>query len=478
MARYRQNEAITKKRNDRILNLNNIKEKKERNLREKVTHYNGKEAGNIQEKDNEATVNKCRLRKFVPSDVIAFQSLVPMQTLILDVVRELIRAAAAAPTYTVLPVIQSDSEGGSGDCSVTGSPRAVTASSASISSQPPVINQDAYSPMISNAGRYERQEMDMSDRQGEEERVVQDKGINADVIEADQLSSVSASASSIHTHMLSVLQNSCLLLTMLTELSVSIQELSSKLSIAQAATRMTAIQEPGGGEAAVHCGRKQCLMELFEVYVSCPKCGIICISCASGDGQVNKGGCIEPQYNVSRKRSSPASSTSSSHSHSRSVSSKIETECSGRMPHAGTSDMTKKKNDFDGRAGASERVEEEACEDDGKMHEGLLFGNDAAPAPKSTPSTPFSPVSSTTPSIVSGPSSSIRQSSPATIAKGPEWVTECSHVHSKGARLLLKSPLKALLALPRKFANVIVHLHPCQASHIQILEERFKWPND
>jgi hypothetical protein len=465
MARYRQNEAITKKRCDRIVNLNNMKEKKVRNLREKVTHFNGNE--------DAATEDKCRVRKFVPSDVIAFQSLVPMQTLILDVVRELIRTAAAAP-HTVSPALQSDSGGGSGDCPVTGS----SSSSASISSQPPMIYQDAYSPMISNPGGYERQEMDMSDGRGEEGRVLQDEGINADVIEADQLSLVSASASSIHSHMLSVLQNSCLLLVMLTELSVSIQALSIKLSIAQAATRMTAMQEPGGGEVVVHCGRKQCLMELFEAYVSCPKCGIICISCANGDGQANKGGCVEPQHNVSRKRSSPPSSISSSHSHSRSVSSKIEIVCSRRMPHAGTSDITKKKNNLDCRAGADERVEEAACEGDGEMREGLLFGNDAAPVPKYTPSTPFPPVSSTTPPIMSRPSSSISQSSPATKVSRPEWVTECSHMHSKGARLLLKSPLEALLALPRTFANMIVHLHPCEASHIQILEKRFKWPND
>jgi hypothetical protein len=465
MARYRQNEAITKKRNVRIVNLNNMKEKKERNLREKDTHYNGK--------DNEATENECRVRNFVPSDVIAFQSLVPMQTLILDVVRELIRTASAAP-HTVSPAVQSYDRGGSGYCSMTGS----SSSSVSISTQPPMINQDAYSPMIPNAGGYVRQEMDISDPQGEEVGVVQDKGINADVIEADQLPSVSASAGSIHTHMLSVLQNSCLLLTMLTELSVSIQELSSKLSIAQAATRMTAMQETGDGEAALHCGRKQCLMELFEAYVSCPKCGIICISCASGDGQANKGGCVEPQHNVSRKRSSPPSSISSSHSHSRALSSKIETGCSRRMHHAGTSDMTTKKNNLDCRGGANGRVEEEAHEDDGEMREGLLFGNDMAPAPKSAPSTLFSPVSNTTHPIMSRPSSSISQSSPATLAISPEWVTECSHMHSKGARLLLKSPLEALLALPRTFANLIVHLHPCQASRIQILEKRFQWPND
>lgn len=467
MARYRQNEAITKKRNDRIVNLNNMKEKKERNSRQRDAHFKGNE--------NESTENKCRVRKFVPSDVIAFQSLVPMQTLILDVVRELIRAAAAAP-HTVSPVLQSDSGGGGGYCPVTGSSSSFP--SASLSSQPPMINQDAYSPMISNARGHYRQEMDMSDGPGEEVRVVQDKGINADAIEADQLPSVSESASSIHAHMLSVLQNSCLLLVMLNEMSLSIQELSSKLSIAQAVTRVTAMQEPGGGEAAVHCGRKQCLMELFEAYVSCPKCGIICISCASGDGQASKGGCVEPQYNVSRKRSSPPSSISSSHSHSRAVSSKIEIVCSRRMPHTGTSDMTKKKNNSDCRAGTDERVEEEASEDDGEMREGLLFGNDAAQAPKDAPSTPFSPVSSTTPPIMSRPSSSISQSSPASIVSHPEWVTECSHLHSKGARLLLKSPLEALLALPRIFANLIIHLHPCQASHIQILEERFKWPND
>ena len=468
MARYRQNEAITKKRNDRIVNLNNMKEKKERNLRVRDTRFNGNE--------DAATENKCRVRKFVPSDVTAFQSLVPMQTLILDVVRELIRtaAAAAAAPHTVSPVLQSDSGRGSGDCPVTGP----SSSSASISCQPPVINQDAYSPTIFNAGGCERQEMDMSDGPGEEVGVVQDKVINADVIEADQLPSVSASASSIHTHMLSVLQKSCLLLVMLTELSVSIQELSSKLSIAQAATRLTAMQEPGGGEAAVHCGREHCLMELFEAYVSCPKCGIICVSCASGDGQANKGGCIEPQYSVSRKCSSPPSSISPSHSHSRSVSSKIDIVCSRRMPHAGTSDITTKRNNLDCRAGANERVEEEAYEDDGEMCEGLLFGNDAAPVPKYTSSTPFSSVSSTKPPIMSRPSSSISQSSPATIVSRPEWVTECSHKHSKGARLLLKSPLEALLALPRTFANMIVHLHPCQASRIQILEERFKWPTD
>ena len=416
MARYRQNEAITKNRNDRIVNLNNMKEKKERNLRVKVTQFN--------ENEKESTEKKCRLRKFVPSDVIAFQSLVPMQTLILDVVRELIRAAAAAAAaapHTISPVVQSDSGVGSSDCSVTGS--SSSSFSASISSQPPTISQDAYSPVIPNTGGNERQEMDMSDRQGEEVRVVQDKGCNVDVIEADQLSSASASASSIHTHMLSVLQNICLLLTMLTELSVSIQELSSKLSIAQAATRMTAMQEAGGGEAAVHCGRKQCLMELFEAYVSCPKCGILCISCASGDGQVDKGGCVEPQHHISRKHSSPASSLSSSHSHSRAVSSKIEIGCSSRMLHAGTSDTATKRNSLYGRAEADERVEKEAYEDDGEMREGVLFGNDAAPAPKYTPSTPFSPVSSTTTSVVLGPSSSISQSSPATVATSPEWVT-------------------------------------------------------
>lgn len=506
MARYRENETITKKRNDRIINIATMEEKKEKNLKKKATAIHGSrneadaeaEAVKPQKSNNGGTKNKSMPYKFVPSNIIAFQNLVPMKTLILDVVRELIRTAAVPHPHphphTVSPSSQSE-DGGESALFSSADPSITPPSSES-----PLVNEEQHSHCF-NAIEHEGQEIETGYGIGEdkESQIKLKYEFEADVIESGRLLSMpSSSASLIRNHMLTVLQDSCLLLLMLTELSISIQDLCGKLATAQQATGMgmTEAREPdSGGIDVTHCGRNQCLMELFEAYVSCPKCGIVCISCASGDGQENRGGCTEPGHNFSHKRNLTPSSISSD-SKCRRVGPKRIVECRRQNTQDETSEVAAKKMFSGCWARADEMVEKEADNDDEKILDDLLQRSTTAsmsassiiiPHASSSSSTPLSKSSpfrghssssttTTTTTTTTATTTTSTSATTTTTASCLKGVAKKSHPHFKGAELLLKTSLQSLLVLPRDFANLIVHLHPCEASRVKSLDERFQWP--
>ena len=493
MARYRENEIITRKRNDLIINIATTKENKERNIRKKATGIHGNrneadaEAVKPQESDSGASKKyKSMPYKFVPSNVIAFQSLVPMKTLILDVVRELIRTAAPRP-HIFSHSSQSD-DGGESALFSSADP-----STTPPSSESPLTNQEQHSRSF-NATEHEEQEIETGygKREYKDSQIELKNEFEVDVIKSGRLLSMqSSSACLIHNHMLTVLQDSCLLLLMLTELSISIQDLSGKLAIAQQTIGMgmTEAREPDSGDADVtHCGRNQCLMELFEAYVSCPKCGIICISCASGDGQENRGGCTEPGHNFLQKRNLSPSMVSADYKYRR-VGPKKIIGCRRQNAQGETSEVATKKMFSECRARANVRGEKEADNDDKKILDDLMQRSTTAPMSASTSIISHAPSSPSTPSSQSSSfrdysttstttTSTTTTSSTTTTFTAPRYneVAKISHPHFQGAKLLLKSSLKSLLVLPRDFANLIVHLHPCEASRVMSLDERFQWP--
>ena len=99
-------------------------------------------------------------------------------------------------------------------------------------------------------------------------------------------------------HLENVLLDSDLLLILLRELSLSVLELSNDLEIAKAVTALEPeLQLPFDSNTKsihiLHCQRLNCQREIFEIYLSCPLCGYLCLNCASGGGSPDVGGCVE-----------------------------------------------------------------------------------------------------------------------------------------------------------------------------------------
>ena len=102
------------------------------------------------------------------------------------------------------------------------------------------------------------------------------------------------------------LLDSDLLLLLLQELSISVHEVLSDLKIAQAVTTLNPVLQSSPtstststgnhrttGNHITHCQRLNCQREIFEIYLSCSRCGYLCLNCASGGGDPSKGGCVE-----------------------------------------------------------------------------------------------------------------------------------------------------------------------------------------
>lgn len=226
MARYRENERITKIRNELVANEPVLRDKKDRSVKEKAVKQCDKE--DSQKPDG------LEKRKYTPSTAIAFQSLVPMKTLILDVVREI----------TVMAVV----------------PAAATAQFA----MPRSISRIK---MISANSR-------------------RDANGTAGSLRHIRL---------VRDHLFKVMKDSSLLMLFLKELNQSIIELNEDLRTATITTGLKSEIEDAGANI-LHCERTSCKMELFEAFVDCPKCGYICLQCAGGGSDATKGGCLGGRF--------------------------------------------------------------------------------------------------------------------------------------------------------------------------------------
>ena len=224
MARYRENERITKTRNAAAAIEVVTRAKKERTAKDRAIKQCDKECS----EKTDAVVK----RKYTPSTAIAFQSLVPMKTLILDVVRELITMAATSAQASVQ------------------------------SSIPRAINRRK---MMSGNSLKDVTSVSVSGSLGHI-RLVRD-------------------------HCFEVMHDSSLLLLFLKELNQSIEELQEDLRTATLTTGLKLGTEDAGARI-LHCERTSCKMELFEAFVECPKCGYICLQCAGGGGDATTGGCL------------------------------------------------------------------------------------------------------------------------------------------------------------------------------------------
>ena len=114
----------------------------------------------------------------------------------------------------------------------------------------------------------------------------------------------------VEQQLMMALLDSDLLLLLLQELSISVHELLSDLKIARAVTTLspevqssptststgkhrTTGNNRTTGNHITHCQRLNCQREIFEIYLSCSLCGYLCLNCASGGGDPSKGGCVE-----------------------------------------------------------------------------------------------------------------------------------------------------------------------------------------
>ena len=228
MARYRENERITKTRNAVAAMETVIRPKKDRTAKEKSIMQYGKECPLPLPTD--AAVK----RRYTPSTAIAFQSLVPMKTLILDVVRELIAMAATSAQVSVQSTI----------------PRAI----------------NRRKMMSNNSGK-----------------------------DATSVTGSLGHIRLVRDHCFEVMNDSSLLLLFLKELNQSIEELQEDLRTATLTTGLKLGTEDAGARI-LHCERTSCKMELFEAFVDCSKCGYICLQCAGGGGDATKGGCLVETY--------------------------------------------------------------------------------------------------------------------------------------------------------------------------------------
>jgi hypothetical protein len=409
MARYRENEEITKARNDQYLCRNGgLISKRER---DKSSKSPCREKRGVEDDDAKARGRGSQYR-YLPSPVQAFQSLVPMKTLILDLVRELLQVGAGG------------AEAGGGG----GGGRAVEA--------PICSDRDTAPSAVSHIAD-----------------VIKGSWTDREVFNITTPPPAHRHmTSAVAGHLQQVLQDSPLLVLLLLELASSVQQMRKDMSVALSVTSLKPYMEPYGS-SKLHCERSSCSMELFEAYIDCPKCGIICLQCASGCGDAHKGGCVEgerlspetvpflPQAAArDQSTASPGTATSTDIAALKIASSGAEIEfrfftpltpvTSAEHAHAGVAIPHPLKAEV--RA-----IQEPECVK-------------IAPSPPPFP-TPYPCTSG----VKEG------QSVTATVVHA-----RVLHVHYPGARLLLKTPLTTLSKIVKDFAALVVRLYPEERERI------------
>jgi hypothetical protein len=418
MARYRENEMITKTRNDQFLFRNGgFISKREKIKRDKSSKSPARDKRGAVDDDAKAGGRGSHYR-YQPSPVQAFQSLVPMKTLILDLVRELLHAGTGGA--------EAAAAGGGGG-------RAVEA--------PICTASDGDTPPCAVSHIADVIKGSWTDREV----------FNFTTPPPPHRHMTSAVAG----HLQQVLLNSPLLVLLLLELTSSIQQMRKDVSVALSVTSLKPYME-AYGSCNLHCERSSCSMELFEAYIDCPKCGIICLQCASGCGDARKGGCVEEE--------------------------RVSPETVPFLPQAATRDQrtaspdTNASTDVSALKIASTVAEAEyrpvsplgpvTLASAGHTHAAIAVPHPlkaevrAVHKPECVKSAPSPPPPCPTPCLCP---SGAKEDQPLTARVAHARVL---HVHYPGARLLLKTPLTALSKIVKDFAALIVQLHPEERERI------------
>lgn len=193
-------------------------------------------------------------------------------------------------------------------------------------------------------------------------------------------------------------------------------------------------------------------MELFEAYIDCPKCGVICLQCASGCGDAYEGGCVEeirsspetvPSVLFSASCSAGADTHVSISKFTSDVVIKAESRFDPAIPaptarHAMIGNMLPVKGDVTGA-----RVPEWATK---------------SPSP--------SPLPSPHPHSLAEAKEDCPTQTPSETPAAPLTPARVLHLHYPGARLRIKSPLSALSKTVKDFTALIIQLHPGEGDRI------------
>lgn len=418
MARYRENDSITKTRNDQFLRRSGgLIQKREKINRDKSSKSPGRDKRGVAGDDAKAGgigMGKGTHYRYQPSPVIAFRSLVPMKTLILDLVRELLHAGKGG--------------GGGGDGAVE----------ASINTASDPVHSAISNIADTMKGSWSGSEV-----------------VNFTTPPPPHRHMTTAVAD----HLQQVLQDRPLLVVLFLELTSSVQQMRKDMSIALSVTSLKPFKE-SYSSSNLHCYRDSCSMELFEAYVDCPKCGVICLQCASGCGDAHKGGCVEeervspetvpflPQA-LSRGQCTASPDTVTTASDSKMASSLVETEFRPVTPVAAAGHAHAEIAIPHPLRAEVMAVQDSACMD--------AASSPLAPSPPPPPSTPPFPCPCP---------SEAKECHPIPT---PVAHVRVLHVHYPGARLRLRTPLTALSKTVKDFAALIIQLHPEEEERIRSL---------
>lgn len=411
MARYRENDSITKTRNDQFLRRSGgLIQKTEKVNRDKSSKSPGRDKRGVAGDYVKAGggIGKGAHYRYQPSPVIAFRSLVPMKTLILDLVRELLNAG------------KGEGRGGGGGGAVEAS---------IYTARDPVLGA------ISNIAD-----------------TIKGSWTGSEMFDFTAPPSSHRNMTSAMTdHLQQVLQDRPLLVVLFLELASSVQQLRVDVSVALSVTSLRPFKE-SYASSNLHCERGSCSMELFEAYVDCPKCGVICLQCASGCGDAHKGGCVEeervspetvpflPQA-LYRDQCTASPDTVTTASESKMAPSLAETEFRPVTPASAA-----------GHAHAEIAIPH-------PMRAEVTAVQDSA-----CPDTASSPLATSPP-----PFPCLDEAKECHPISAPVAHVRVLHVHYPGARLLLKTPLTALSKTVKDFAALIIQLHPEEEERIRTL---------
>ena len=271
-----------------------------------------------------------------------------------------------------------------------------------------------------------------------------------------------------------------LLILLLQELSISVQELLSDLKIAQAVTTLEPALQPSPTSTVnnvTHCQRLNCQREIFEIYLSCSLCGCLCLNCASGGGDPNSGGCIE--YHKQPERMHNSSRFQNNYSSRNESQFRFHEKCKSAKMHGleQAQDPLKVKCQIDD---VSLNNEAESI-----LRQELLqtmSSNDFAECPltiDSLISMESANVKNKDVEDSGALKSSIANSRDCDVSynrniscEDKEHSLNVYHIHAKGSKILLKSPLHEIEKTAKDMSDLIINLYPdLQNEVIQILDK-------
>lgn len=189
-------------------------------------------------------------------------------------------------------------------------------------------------------------------------------------------------------------------------------------------------------------------MELFEAYIECPKCGIICLQCASGCGEAFKGGCVEEE--------------------------RVSPETVPFLPQAAPRNRDQCTPSPNTKTASVSKIASDVTESAFRPVSPLTSGGHAKianPHPLKADMRAVKEPACALPALLPPPHypcpcpSDVKEDQPAPAQVAHVRVL---HVHYPGARMLLKTPLTALSKIVKDFAALIVQLHPEEEERIRM----------